>query len=50
MEGCLDAEENIDIDKIEEFIFVVYRYYMDHAKTMKKLFQEMYKLVKESSE
>ncbi len=50
MEGCLDAEGNMDIDKIEEFIFVAYQYYMDHAKTMKKLFPEMYKLVKESIE
>ncbi len=40
----------MDIDKIEEFIFVAYQYYMDHAKTMKKLFPEMYKLVKESIE
>jgi len=50
MEDCLDAEGNIDTDKMGEFISVAYQYYMDHAKTMKKWFPEMYELVKESIE
>ena len=49
-EDCLDAQGNIDIDKMGEFISVAYQYYMDNPKTMKKWFPEMYKLVKESIE
>ncbi len=49
-EECLDAEGNIDVDKMDEFISVAFQYYCDHARYMEKKFPEMYKLVKESVE
>lgn len=47
---CLDAEGNIDVDKMHEFISVAFQYYCDHPRIMRKRFPEMYQLVKESVE
>ena len=49
-EECLDAEGNIDVDKMKEFVSVAFQYYCDHPGYMKKRFPEMYQLVKESVE
>lgn len=49
-QACLDAEGNIDIDKMHEFVSVAFQYYCDHPKIMKERFPEMYQLVKESVE
>ncbi len=49
-QGCLDAEGNIDIDKMKEFVSVAFQYYCDHPRVMKERFPEMYELVKESVE
>lgn len=47
---CLDADGNIDVDKMHEFVSVAFQYYCDHPGVMKKRFPEMYQLVKESVE
>lgn len=47
---CLDAEGNIDVDKMHEFVSVAFQYYCDHPRIMKERFPEMYQLVKESVE
>lgn len=49
-EECVDAQGNIDVDKMGEFISVAYRYYMDYPGIMQIRFPEMYQLVKESVE
>ena len=46
----MDAQGNIDVDKMGEFISVAYRYYMDYPGIMQIRFPEMYQLVKESVE
>lgn len=50
LEDCLDADGNIDIDKMEEVVSVAFEYYMSFNKTMKKHFPDMYDLVRGSVE
>ncbi len=49
-EDCVDADGNIDIDRMEEFISVAFQYYQDFPWIMRKRFPAMYKLVEESVE
>jgi len=49
-EDCVDADGNIDIDRMEEFISVAFQYYQDFPWIMRRRFPDMYKLVKESVE
>jgi len=44
--GCFDADGNIDIDKMDEFVSVAFQYYITNAKTMKKHFPDMYNMVR----
>lgn len=49
-EDCVDADGNIDIDRMEEFISVAFQYYQDFPWIMRKRFPAMYKFVEESVE
>ena len=49
-EECVDAQGNIDVDRMEEFISVAFQYYHDCPWIMQRRYPEMYRLVKESVE
>lgn len=50
IEECLDAQGNIDIDKMEEVVSVAYSYYVNNPKTMKKYFPELYEFIRNGVE
>lgn len=50
IEDCLDAQGNIDVDKMDEIVSVAYSYYVNNPKTMHKYFPEMYEFIRNGVE